>query len=148
MNMTPEKWNEYTKFCFIRHPYTRALSGWKHYDIVFNKKSLFSNYIHLESEYVSDIEYGHIFMNQSTQIKNEDGSCGVNIIGKFENLEEDFRIILNQIGFKNIIHVPKKENVSNKSGSENTALEISTIKKLNELFSNDFELFHYIKIPV
>lgn len=147
MNMDENKWNTYTKFCFVRNPYDRALSGWKHFDIILNKKSNFSQY--LDNKYnVSDIEYGHIFMSQRTQIQNIDGTCGVDIIGRFENLEEDFKIILKKIGFDNILHIPKKENVSNKDGAENIVLEKETIKKLNELFVDDLELLHYKKIVI
>jgi hypothetical protein len=46
------------------------------------------------------------------------------------------------------LHVPKKENVSNKSGAENIVFEKKTIQKINELFFEDFELFHYKKIIV
>ena len=30
MNMTPQKWDTYYKFCFIRNPYDRIISGWYH----------------------------------------------------------------------------------------------------------------------
>ena len=85
-------------------------------------------------------------MSQYQQIQNIDGTCGVNIIGKFETLEEDFRIILNQIGFEKIKHIPKKENVTNIEGAKDIILEKKTIEKLNELFNGDLELFHYKKI--
>ena len=147
MNMDEEKWNSYIKFCYIRNPYDRALSGWKHFDIILNKNSNFHDYI--QNKYnVSDIEYGHIFMSQKIQIQNIDGSCGVDIIGKFENLEEDFRFILKKIGFDRIVHTPKKENVSNKDGSESIVLEKRTISKLNELFADDLEMFHYKLINI
>lgn len=142
MNMDENKWNIYTKFCFVRNPYDRALSGWKHFDIILNKKSVFFDY--LNNKYnVSDIEYGHIFMSQRTQIQNSDGTCGVDIIGRFENLEKDFKIILKKIGFDSILHVPQKKNVSNKDGSENIVFEKRTIQKINELFNDDLQLFHY-----
>lgn len=147
MNMNEDKWNNYTKFCFIRNPYDRALSGWKHFDIILNKKSNFDEYI--QNKYnVSDIEYGHIFMSQKIQIQNIDGTCGVDIIGKFENLENDFRFILRKIGFDKIVHIPKKENVSNVDGAETIVLERKTIKKLNEIFADDLELFHYKMINI
>jgi hypothetical protein len=148
MNMNNNKWKTYTKFCFIRNPYDRALSGWKHFNkVLHNKKTIFFDYIN-NVENVSDIEYGHIFMHQFKQIQNENGTCGMDIIGRFENLEEDFRIILNKIGFEKIIHFSKKVNVSNTEGSENIVLEKKTIYKLNELFKPDLELFHYKKIEV
>lgn len=145
MNMDQDKWNTYTKFCFIRNPYERSLSGWKHFNIILNKNSIFNDY--LNDKYgVSDIEFGHIFMSQRTQIMDYNGTCGVDIIGKFEKLEEDFKIILNKIGFDKIRHISKKENVSNTEGSESMVLERKTIQKLNELFADDFELFHYKKL--
>lgn len=148
MNMNNTKWNTYIKFCFIRHPYERALSGWKHFNKVLNKNTNFFNYINTNKFYVSDIEYGHIFMNQYQQIQNLDGTCGVNLIGKFETLENDFIKILNIIGFDKIIHISKKENVSNIEGKNDILLEKKTIEKLNELFKLDLELFHYKKIIV
>jgi hypothetical protein len=147
MNMNEEKWNSYTKFCFIRNPYERAISGWKHFNIILKKNSDFNDYLNNKYE-VSNIEYGHIFMSQRTQIIDRDGSCGVDLIGRFENLEEDFRIILKQIGFEKICHYPKKENVSNVEGADKVILERNTIKKLNELFADDLELFHYKKLVV
>jgi len=143
MNMTEEKWNTYTKVCFIRNPYTRALSGWKHFDTIFNLNSTFSEYISQNKYDSTDIEYGHIFMSQKTQIQDVDGSCGVDLIGRFENLENDFICILHKIGFDKIIHTPKKANVSNKTDSDNYVFERSAIQKMNTLFEDDLALFHY-----
>jgi hypothetical protein len=148
MNMTDEKWNTYTKFCFIRNPYTRALSGWKHFDTIFDLKSTFSNYLSQNKYDVPDIEYGHIFMSQKTQIQDVDGRCGVDLIGRFENLENDFVYILHQIGFDKILHTPKKVNVSNKTDSENYVFEKNSIKILNTMFADDLNLFHYIPLQV
>jgi hypothetical protein len=148
MNMDENKWKTYTKFCFIRNPYSRSLSGWKHCDIILNLQSDFYNYVCKNKYTVSDIEFGHIFMTQRKQIQDVDGTCGVDIIGKFETLEEDFRTILNEVGFDKITHIPKKENVSNKIAAEDVVLEKKTIQKLNELFFEDFELFHYKKLII
>jgi len=146
MNMNLEKWEIYTKFCFIRHPYERALSGWKHFNKVFNKNILFYDYINSNKFNVTDIEFGHIFMSQCKQIQNLNGTCGVNLIGKFETLENDFIYILNEIGFEKINHFPKKANVSNINGTKDILLEKKSIQILNELFYDDLELFHYKKI--
>ena len=148
MNMTEEKWNTYTKFCFIRNPYTRAFSGWKHFDIIFNLKSTFANYMSQNKYNITDIEYGHIFMSQKIQIQDVDGTCGVDIIGRFENLENDLRYILHKLGFDKILHTPKKVNVSNKSGLENYVFEKHAIQKMNTLFADDLDLFHYKSLLV
>ena len=148
MNMTSEKWDSYTKFCFTRDPYSRALSGWKHFNKVFNLNMKFADYITSGALYKSDIEYGHIFMTQTAQLYDTDGLCPPNtIIGRFENLEEDFRAILRQIGFTEILHRPFKANVSNTANTnprEALTLPRHTIHKLNEIFKDDFINFHYV----
>ena len=150
MNMDEQKWNTYTKFCFIRNPYDRVLSGWKHFDILFKRNSDFYNYLRQPNikNKVSDIEYGHVFMSQKIQIQNENGTCGVDIIGRFENLEEDFRLILSTIGFEKINHIEEKVNVSNKAGSDKIILETHSIQKINELFNDDLSTFHYKPVLV
>jgi len=145
MNMDEEKWNNYIKFCFIRNPYDRTYSGWKHMNIVLNKSADFYNYISQNKYNVSDIEYAHVFMNQKTHIQDIDGNCGVNIIGKFESLEEDFRKILSQLEFI-IVHREKKVNVSNTEGSDNLQMDIKTIRRLNEICQEDLDTFHYKKL--
>jgi len=149
MNMNKEKWIEYTKFCFIRNPYERVLSGWKHFNIIFNYNIDFYTYINNPKTpiSISDIEYEHIFMSQKVFIQNENGDCGVDIIGRFEHLEDDFILILKQLGF-NIIHKQKKINVSNKIQAENIVLDIQSVQRINELFKDDFDYFHYKKIPI
>ena len=145
MNMDSEKWNTYTKFCFIRNPYSRVVSGWKHFNTIFNRNISIFDYLNIRDPInnTTDIEYGHIFMSQKRQIDDDNGLCGVDLIGRFEHLEDDFRIILRQIGFNNIIHKIKKVNVSNTSNSDEVYLETRTIRKINELFFDDFNTFHY-----
>ena len=149
MDMDEDKWKSYTKFCFIRNPYDRTYSGWKHINIILNKTNSqnsqdnFYNYISQNKYNVSDIEYAHVFMNQKKHIQDERGICGVNIIGRFETLEEDFRKILKQIGFDFIIHREKKVNVSNIEGKDTLQIDIKTIRRLNELCKEDLETFHY-----
>jgi hypothetical protein len=146
MNMDKEKWKTYTKFCFVRNPYSRVLSGWKHMKISLGLTQTLDEYI--RNPNVTDIEYGHVFMSQKKQIEDENGDCGVDIIGRFEHLEEDFQNILKKIGFNRIIHKNIKKNVSNETSSDKFLYETKTIEKLNELFEDDFESFHYIKISV
>jgi len=145
MNMNEEKWNNYTKFCFIRNPYSRAISGWKHFNTVFNRNISIYDYLNIRDPInnVSDIEYGHIFMSQKRQIQDINGLCGVDLIGRSEHLEDDLRVILKQIGFNDIVHPIKKVNVSNISNKDDVQLEIKTIRKINELFFDDFDAFHY-----
>ena len=148
MGMDEEKWKTYTKFCFIRNPYERTYSGWKHVTTVLYKSVPFYDYISTVKYYVSDIEYGHVFMNQKTHIQDVDGSCGVDIIGRFENLETYFKNILFQIGFPTILHREKKVNVSNKENTPPLRFDVKTFRQLNVICKEDLEIFHYKKCVV
>lgn len=144
MGLTQEQWNSYTKFCFIRHPYDRIMSGWKHINAILNPLKTFDAYIHHDPLLVSDIEYAHVFMSQKRWIQDSSGCCSVNIIGRFEHLEHDFISILRRIGFTDIIHIPKKVNST--STSTNTKfLEMSykSILRVNQLMQDDLQTFHY-----
>jgi len=145
MNMDEEKWRSYTKFCFIRHPYDRAFSGFTHINKIMNKQKsyIFSNYINKNPLTVSDIEYGHIFMSQTKHIIDENGECFVDIIGRFEHLENDFKTILENIGFTVLKHIPKKTNVSNEKDLTTLSMSINDMRTLNKLFNDDFTNFHY-----
>lgn len=146
MDMTPEKWSTYKKFCFIRNPYDRILSGWEHIRQIFNYNMSLQEYLIKKNINVSDIEYGHIYFSQKRQIEDIDGTCGVDIIGRFEYLEQDFIKILNKIGITNITHTPKKVNVSRPHKTNIITLNINTIQIINRIFKDDFETFHYKKI--
>ena len=139
-NMTSEKWNTYFKFCFIRHPYSRIISAWKHINQIFPNILPFDKYIMQNKYNVSNIEYGHVFMSQTVHIKNSDGTCGVNMIGRFEYLEQDLKIILNNIGIHNIIHNSEKIN---SSGNFSIKIDRKMLKIINHLFEDDFNNFHY-----
>ena len=146
--MTAEKWDTYTKFCFIRNPYDRAQSGVNHISKVYKNTLSIHDYLHLDPLDVPDIEHGHVFMSQKKQIEDVDGTCGVDIIGRFENLEDDFRHILQTIGFTDITHTPKKLNVTKKEDSDEIKLSKEVIQRINTLFEDDFDAFHYKKITV
>ena len=139
MNMTPQKWDTYYKFCFIRNPYDKIISAWNH----VNRYNIpFGNYLNLKDT-CNDVEYMHLFMPQIRNIINERGLININFIGKFENLEEDFQTVLKNIGFKNIIHeVAKKMNVRpHEHYTKYYNQEL--LERVNILLKEDFDGFDY-----
>lgn len=143
-NMDSEKWETYFKFCFIRHPYSRMISAWKHIKQIFPNTLPFDQYIRRNKYNVSNIEYGHVFMSQTIHMTNSNGTCGMNMIGRFEHLEQDLQIILNKIGIREIIHSKK---IINGSGNFSLKIDRKMLKIMNYLFSDDFKNFHYTMVP-
>lgn len=139
-DMNSEKWDTYFKFCFIRHPYSRIISAWKHIKQIFPNTLPFNQYIQKNKYIVSDIEYGHIFMSQTIHMTNSNGTCGINMIGRFEHLERDLEIILNKIGIEKILHSKK---IINGSGNFTLKIDRQMLRRINYLFLDDFKNFHY-----
>ena len=141
MNMTPQKWDEYFTFCFIRNPYDKIISAWYH----INRYNIpFKNYLNLINT-CNDVEYMHMFLPQVRNIINEKGKININYIGKFENLENDLTYILNKIGIHTIIHdvnkiMNKRDHLEFYKYYNQESLDI-----VNILLKEDFQYLDYPK---
>lgn len=143
MDMDENKWNEYFKFCFVRNPYDRVVSGWNYLMETFKLNIDFDKYLEMKN-IVSENEYWHVFLSQYDTILNENGVVFVDYVGKFENIENDFQIILDKIGCKTILHKSvfynKRQNNNYKKYYTQKALDI-----VNKIYEKDFIHFNYQK---
>ena len=137
MNMNEEKWNSYFIFTFIRNPYDRIVSGWNYvnkYNIAFHK------FININNN-ANSYDYWHVFMSQSRHIVDSNGILRIDYFGKFENMEDDLKVILNKLGFQ-IKHKPFKKN-SKKHDNYETYYNSNIIEKVNNLMKEDLQNFGY-----
>ena len=142
MNMTPQKWDTYYKFCFVRDPYDRIVSAWNH----VNRFNIpFQNFLNLKNT-CNDVEYMHTFMAQYRSMINEKAKNYMNFIGHFENLDEDFENILKNIGIVDFLHnKEEKLNVRNHQKFYEYYNQ-ETLDKVNILMKEDFQNLEYKKI--
>ena len=152
-----DKWEKAFKFTFVRDPYTRFISGFNF--ILSNpniSKNLIDNDTYAKFENVeyfidnrdnlSDVAYNHVFLSQYDQIIDKDSMNNMNFVGKQENLDEDLNLVLNKIGFTEIIH--KKDKLNKNKIDFNyykTYYTEYVFDFINTHFEKDFEEFNYKK---
>ena len=132
MGMTPEKWDTYYKFCFIRNPYDKIVSGWNYVN-----KNKYPFMFYLNKPFKKNAwDYWHVLMPQVRHIINEKGKIGVDFIGLNENLEDDFDKVLTHLSLKNI-HRQGKKNVK-KHEVFYKYYNQPILNKVNSLLNEDF----------
>jgi len=171
-NMTEKMWNEYTKFTFIRNPYTKIISSYEYLKKMYNTDEYknenykpinfpsFSDFIKNQKYgfeqplYKNNIElycyhYYHTFITQYEHLLNNE-DINIDYIGNFENLNEDLIDILKKIGVKNPtkhineINNNTKFNVTKKSDISNY-IDDDLLFFINDYYNKDFEIFGYEK---
>ncbi len=140
------------KFCFVRNPVDRFVSAFYYLrDYEHKKPGANENTYKYLSEYDGDINtfieewYSHPvnpigrphFKKQTFFIKI-DNQIKVDFIGLFDNLEKDFNFILDRIGYPKV--ELKKTNRTPKINR--TKLTSKSIRKIEELYAEDVELYH------
>ncbi len=135
MNMTPEKWDSYYKFCFVRNPYDKIISGWNY----VNGGKFPLNYYLTKPFQKNCWDYWHVLMPQVRHIINEKGKIGIDFIGKFEDLEEDFTKVLSKFNLERR-HKPFKKN-SRKHDKYYKYYNQGLLTKVNHILREDFEAF-------
>jgi hypothetical protein len=108
--LTPAQFNQYFKFSFVRNPWARIVSEYnyrrQHGDSVYQsdfKTFLFKNFpTEKQDNYLLAKDYYRHVLPQVGFLYDQQGHCLVDFIGKFENIQQDFNLILSKIGLEPI----------------------------------------------
>lgn len=148
----PVRFKEYFKFAFVRDPYSRLVSSYfyttqvKDHNSVWVSRNLRA--VNNFEEFVLKLSDGKFrnlvlqhnnFRNQHLFIEDLNGNCGLDFIGRFENLKEDYAWISNKLNITNpLIH----KNVS-AHGQYKQYYNKQTLAIVNKVYWKDFEVFGY-----
>ena len=135
--------DKYLKFCIIRNPYNKLYSAWnfiqkRHgYDNVndFVKYKLNEEFI-FGLEIIPGDARVH-YRPQYTFIYNNKNNKTVDFIIKYENLNNDIKLLNEKFNLK----IPLYDNNLNKNYIQ--FFNEESIKKINILYKKDFDLFGY-----
>jgi len=149
MGMNEEKWNTYYKFCFVRNPFDRTVSGWNYCNNRSKYNINFDKFINFNFD-TNSFDYWHTFMPQYRHIVNEKGDKFVDFIGYFENIEEDLKVVLDKLNLK-VTHKPfiknksKHDNYLKYFKINNDKYNEELLEKVIKICNEDFNNFNYNK---
>ncbi|MCV3463911.1 sulfotransferase family protein [Campylobacter lari] len=147
------KFESYFSFGFVRNPYDRVVSAY-HYlkndspdplDIKWGKLNIrdleFKEFVLKlqDDEFRQNILRKNHFYFQNKYLCDENMNILVNFVGKFEQLNSDFKKILGILNRKDsLIHVNKSKHCDYRD-----YYNYETYKIIREIYKNDFEIFDY-----
>lgn len=164
--LTQDMFDDYFKFTFVRNPWSRMVSIYKH--LGFNKKLEFN--VFLKGTFKNTIfnDKNWFVGPQSNFVYSENGDLLVDFIGRFEDLQNSFEHVCKQIGLpatqvphineskendsvfsrnpKNFVKNISRRITEKKISSYKTYQEYydeESIDLVAELYEKDIELFKY-----
>jgi len=101
--ISPQDFNHYFKFSFVRNPWSRLVSEYRYRNFLSHKS--FKDFVMNKMPKPGwDDKYRHV-MPQSDMLYDNNGRLLVDFIGRFENLQQDFDRVCGHLGFADS-HLP------------------------------------------
>ena len=143
------------KFCYVRNPYDRVISayyylreGGRGYEIDLKYQKIINKSRNLEDFVVnfltkSEVQEMEHFRLQTSWIKNHKNIIDIDYIGKYENLNEDFKVISTKLGIR---YKKMKRINTSKSNSKNYKNMNENLRHIiYDIYKEDFLEFGYPK---
>ena len=149
---SPNTFNSYYKFTFVRNPWDRLVStffflkigGLTEKDRVWAEKHLgtyedFGVFVKewLTEEHISNSLH---FQQQHVFLEDDKGNIAVDFIGRFETIETDFLTITKRLGINRSL---QKTNVSERDLNYRSYYDDATRAIVGSIYAKDISLFNY-----
>jgi len=135
-----EDWDCYFKFCFVRNPYAKAVSDWKHRMRVKKKDVSFAEFLRMMIGEIQDI--GLLpHMRDNWPIYTIDDRIVADYVGRFENLDQDLKAVFERLS------LPFSGRLAETNRARPYAYrdyyDVETRKMTARLFEKEIETFRY-----
>lgn len=136
------QWNSYFKFGFVRNPWDRVVSLYLRKEgIQLADKMSFTEFVYWIENSSDTSIHPSKHKNQLDWFLDEKGNIAVDFIGKFENLESDWKIIANKLGIEAQLPHSNKNREKKKHYTEYYTDELRDI--ISNKFKTDINYFGY-----
>ncbi|MEI7933082.1 MAG: sulfotransferase family 2 domain-containing protein [Alphaproteobacteria bacterium] len=144
IKLAPEVFDSYLKFAVVRNPYDRAIS---HYHWLKEDPTQ-SRYQRAQTmsflEFLQDYERRQRFHDerQARYITDAAGKLIVDYLIRFENLAEEFGLLMDKLGLGQQVSLPW-DNASKRRGYEEHFEDPEVLALTRKIFARDFEYLGY-----
>ena len=136
------QWNRYFKFGFVRNPWDRVVSLYLRKEgLQMSDKMTFEEFVHWIENSSDTSIHPSKHQNQLDWFLDEKGNIAVDFIGKFETLNEDWKIISTNLDIKQSLPHNNKNPSKKKHYSAYYTDELKNI--IAEKFKVDIAYFGY-----
>ena len=130
--VSPDIWNSYYKFCFVRNPWDRAVSRY------------FWNIERDGSQESLDESLKNNDPNSNFEIYSIDGQVAVDVVCKYENLQTDLTTVCQKLGIPLDGGLPRAKGTSRKTKKHySDILSPEQAEYIRQKCSTEVELFDY-----
>lgn len=146
--LTKPEINSFFKFCFVRNPWDRAVSGYKWHKRIKNPKITFREYLllckkhfHMNQDNRSmNLENCH-FLPQSWYVFDKQKSLLMDFVGKYETLQTDMNFVLSKLNME--LSELQNHNKSKKAPYFFYYYDIRNIFLVKNIYKEDIVNFKY-----
>ncbi|PHI38634.1 hypothetical protein CBQ28_03705 [Pseudoalteromonas sp. GCY] len=153
--ITPEQFNDYYKFSFVRNPWSRLVSEYTYKQHPFSFKHFVLDYLPScdSDDYQNHIgNLRHLVPQHCFLYEGND--CLVDTVGKFENLMNDFETISQRV-FGHVVDLPYRNKTTKRhpllekligkkvKPSYQSYFDNETTEFVADFYKRDIELFKY-----
>lgn len=139
------QFDHYFKFAFVRNPFSWQVSLYEYIkNTPSHRLNIFCNMIDFEGYLLSGVPES--VRTQSSYLCDEETSCLVDFVGKFENLDLDWSHVSNRLDLP-CSRLPRL-NVLSSRKKYSSYLTPKTISLITNRFACDFERFGYSYDPL
>ena len=149
--MFPEQWKKFYSFAFVRNPWDRLASAFfyvqrSHRNSFFVKNFILPHHNDLSSFVIRVLKDNPTaafmmehFRPQFTYVCNPDRSTVVDFVGRFESINEDWKIIAGKIGLDELL--PHSNHSSHDHYSNHYTSEAAEV--IAQVYYEDIKIFGY-----